>query len=682
MRPHGRTVLLGFASVLFQLLSQRDCLYCGLWDAPGSLVLVVLNLSSAGLALGMFLGAKYRTFFSRRERWLPFFLGTLILLAHFAIQGSSNLDGLTSAAAILGLLPVFLLLGIELAVCAPANAAAFLWSLSLGTVAGVLAYNYAAVYLPFSTSFALLSVLVVLTAASRRALPQSAAFILVAALIGAASFPVLGGDVVGRYFTPFGVIEIHDDGFIDVDKAGGGAATHIAPAGDLTRVEEQARVPYAIHKPGRVLVIGTGGGQDLAAALYYGAKSVTGIELNRSLLDLMRHRFAPQSNGLFLDPRVHIIEDEARHALRSLDERFDLIVVQRPWTRYIVEHFVHAPSDFLLTPNAFREYWKRLTPDGLLFLSLPMNLDEVCSPAALARALPQGFPLETFEGHMAVLGLTVQNQFRQRRPRLMCMLLVSKAGFAAKDRITLSGLGGTGLQFPTRTVPEFPASRPARAAGDSEEHPGWERWGNRIPRLLALFAAALLALGLGIKFGVKPLPTDFPAPAYIGLGIAYFWLEARLLMRASFFMGDLNLAYELVVCTFTFFGGLGYLHAARLRRGRDALVPTLLAMILLAADAHFSILGDRSPGVWTERMLVVGFCAALGYLAAFPFGFLMSRDRRATNAFAWDSLGMFIGYPAVPLILNSMPVLLAYGAALLYLSIAGWIFRTDDPTLS
>jgi SAM-dependent methyltransferase len=439
----------------------------------------------------------------------------------------------------------------------------------------------------------------------------------------------------------------------------------------LTRVEEQALVPYLIHKPRKVLVIGTGGGQDLAAALYYGAGSVTGIEMNKYLVEMMRGQFAQRSNRLFLDPRVHIIKDEARHALRYLDDRFDLIVIQRPWTRYFYDRFVHITSNFLLTPDALRDYWRRLTPDGLLYLALPAWEDsrQACSSASLEKILLAESLPDVMREHMAVLGLRVQNQFRQRDMRLMCIALFAKHDFNEKDRAVLSGLGGVNVHFSSGADP---TQRRIDSGVDRKNADG-EWWLETRPWLWVFFAAMLFLL-LVVKYGIKPLPTDFPAPVYVALGIAYFWLEAQLLMRASFFIGDISLAYQLVLCSLVFFGGLGYIHAARLERGLVTLGPVLLAIILLLADLRLSILWDRGPGVWMERIAVVCFCGAIGYLCAFPFGYLMSREKQPIHAYAWDGLGMFFGYFAVPLALNHMPLFLVYGDVLLYGAIAGWIF--------
>src|SRR5206468_7786882 len=72
-----------------------------------------------------------------------------------------------------------------------------------------------------------------------------------------------------------------------------------------------------------VLVLGAGTGTDVAAALRHGAKHVDAVEIDPVIIRLgaARHPDHPYS-----DPRVRIVNDDARHFLATTSRRYDLIV--------------------------------------------------------------------------------------------------------------------------------------------------------------------------------------------------------------------------------------------------------------------------------------------------------------------------------------------------------------------
>src|SRR6185436_7480147 len=74
------------------------------------------------------------------------------------------------------------------------------------------------------------------------------------------------------------------------------------------------------------LIIGPGGGRDLASALVFGAARVDGVEINPIIAnDVMRERFHDFSGGLYTNPRVRVVVDDGRSFVRRSSERYDVI---------------------------------------------------------------------------------------------------------------------------------------------------------------------------------------------------------------------------------------------------------------------------------------------------------------------------------------------------------------------
>ena len=117
-------------------------------------------------------------------------------------------------------------------------------------------------------------------------------------------------------------------------------------------------------------MIGTGGGRDILSALLFGAKSVTGVELNRNIIDTVNGRFGDFSGHLDRDPRVRFVNDEARSFIARHDDRYDMIQISLidTWAATAAGAFVLSENS-LYTVDAWRLFLDRLTDRGLLSVS-------------------------------------------------------------------------------------------------------------------------------------------------------------------------------------------------------------------------------------------------------------------------------------------------------------------------
>src|SRR5262249_12343505 len=77
--------------------------------------------------------------------------------------------------------------------------------------------------------------------------------------------------------------------------------------------------PRARHRPRR--------GIDIENALLHGAARVDGVEVNRSVVELMNGQFASSGGEVYSRPGVRVYEDEARSFVRRSVDRYDLIAM-------------------------------------------------------------------------------------------------------------------------------------------------------------------------------------------------------------------------------------------------------------------------------------------------------------------------------------------------------------------
>ena len=120
-----------------------------------------------------------------------------------------------------------------------------------------------------------------------------------------------------------------------------------------------------------VLVIGPSGGKEVMFALSYGAKHVDAVELDPSIVSLVNQSpFKEFMGGLYQHERVTLHNDEGRAFLRRQpSESYDVIQFVNNYTPVaIAAGALNLSETFLITKEAFIDFYDRLKPGGVLAL--------------------------------------------------------------------------------------------------------------------------------------------------------------------------------------------------------------------------------------------------------------------------------------------------------------------------
>lgn len=135
-----------------------------------------------------------------------------------------------------------------------------------------------------------------------------------------------------------------------------------------------------------VLVIGSAGGQEIKAALMYGAGHVDGVELVGAVVELGKRDYADYIGGIFQHPSVSLHVDEGRNFLRSSQARYDIIQIFSNHTSSSVAAGTGAiATNYLQTSEAYQEYFSSLNDDGVLHIN-HFYYPKMITTAALAWA--------------------------------------------------------------------------------------------------------------------------------------------------------------------------------------------------------------------------------------------------------------------------------------------------------
>ncbi|MDP4001662.1 MAG: hypothetical protein Q8P69_01290 [bacterium] len=134
------------------------------------------------------------------------------------------------------------------------------------------------------------------------------------------------------------------------------------------RFADQYQLPYLI-KPDiqNVLIVGAGGGNDIAAAVRAGVSAIDAVEIDSQIVELGKeyHPEHPYSAS-----GVSIIIDDGRSFFRQTNKKYDLIVMGLADSHTLSSSLTNIRLDhYLYTKESIAEVKELLKPDGLLYLS-------------------------------------------------------------------------------------------------------------------------------------------------------------------------------------------------------------------------------------------------------------------------------------------------------------------------
>ncbi len=187
--------------------------------------------------------------------------------------------------------------------------------------------------------------------------------VVVNVLLLAASLGMVHVMARGTLWSPYYRIDVRQDGNDTVVEVNNIFHQSMAP---LAHKEYFYEWPYATFGETfeDVLILGAGSGTDVAAALKHGVRHVDAVEIDPAILRLGRDLHPDKP---YMDPRVTMVNDDARHFLRTTEKKYDLVVFALIDSLTLQSSFSGVRLEsYMFTEESFRAVRDRLKPDGLL----------------------------------------------------------------------------------------------------------------------------------------------------------------------------------------------------------------------------------------------------------------------------------------------------------------------------
>lgn len=456
-------------------------------------------------------------------------------------------------------------------------------------------------------------------------------------------------------------------------------------------------LPHHLLENPKALILGAGGGMDVLMALYHGAKAVDAVEVNPQMIDLLRREHAEFAGHIYEKDRIRVHVAEARGFAADSGEQFDLIQLS------LLDSFSSAISasgaltaSYLYTVEAFQDYYRRLSPGGILAVTRWLKVPPRDALKLFATAIS------------ACDRLGVQAPARQLcmiRSWLTSTMLLKRGAFTAReiskietfcrarsfDVIHYPGIGeGEVNRYNVLDEPYFHQGVAAllsekrddflerykfNVSPATDDRPyffHFFKW-RSLREILALkgqgglpllewgypilVATLLQAIILSLIFVLLPLVLTGQKKLtikqrgrlsiyFLALGLAFLFVEIAFIQKFILFLHHPVYAASAVLCAFLIFAGLGSGFSRRWSHSLKRLHPASLGAPIAAAVAAIGVLcvlylfflpplfhlWIHLPSVW-KFLISILLIAPLAFFMGMPFPLGLAQVAQATPDF-------------------------------------------------
>jgi Spermine/spermidine synthase domain len=468
----------------------------------------------------------------------------------------------------------------------------------------------------------------------------------------------------------------------------------------LTRFDTEDRsIPFAAlgAPPERVLIIGAAGGNEIEAAIHFGAKQIDAVELNPATADLLRGKYADYTARLTERPEVNYVVGDGRSYLARSDNRYDLVWFVAP-DSYAASNaassgaFVLSES-YLYTREMLEESLDHVTDDGMVVMQFGEKDYEgrpnrTARLAATARSAYEARGDDEFASNIAVTTSQEEQDFfygvsttmMKARPFTSDELDRIESQVANVARATVRYLPGRPgddgapvnqiITLPDDEVDAFISDYPYDVRAIDDNRPFFWHFtpfsdvirdigspvsdldveigiGERVLLVLLALSIVLAAVFLLLPFVlVRSTWSALPhkatsAPIFALLGLAFISFEIVLIQRFSLLLGYPTYSLTVTLMAILLSTGVGALVSGRWHHSPRRMLASL-AVAVVGLGVFYGLLASSLEGTmqsWplpAKAVVVALLCAPLGFcLGMFmPLAItLVSRDAAHSRAY-------------------------------------------------
>jgi spermidine synthase len=334
--------------------------------------------------------------------------------------------------------------------------------------------------------------------------------------------------------------------------------------------ESPYNLPFRFAPPAaKVLIVGSGTGNDVAAALRHDVRSVDAVEIDRAILELGKREHPEHP---YDSPRVSIHVTDARAFLKRTEQQYDLILFGLLDSHAQFSDYANMRIDnFVYTQESFLEARRHLAPNGVIFVKFFVERPWLAE--RLAEMLRQTFgkPPRVF---------TAESTYSWS-----AVCFVASSGDRVQEALAADPRLAQFVERNSLRVGEKPV------AITTDDWPYLYQQGRWIPRTYYSIGilVILIAIALYMRIAETRPCQRLPSPFFFFMGAGFLLLETQVISRLALFFGTIWQVNGIVI--------------------------SALLLALLLANAMVERSQKPWPRFWTWTALLAGL--AIAYW--FPF---------------------------------------------------------------
>ncbi len=427
-------------------------------------------------------------------------------------------------------------------------------------------------------------------------------------------------------------------------------------------VERDPRFLGFTFNPKSVMVIGSGGGMELAMGQYVNAQRIVGVEIVPFIVQYAKNDLHEYSGSIYSQPGIEAVIEDGRTYVNRADIQYDLIqngVIGNNGLVVPTSTLLNFQDAYVYTKEANRDYWRRLSPNGVAVTVIHGRLDEY-NTVDLAKGityytLRQYFTVKEalldegvdYGKHMMILRLLqippipgkqsgVQAEYtlifkEELTPEKVKSVMDKAAKFNMQPLYVPYHEGSLDLEGIASSLPNW---RDVKSAVDDKpffyhtekDPPGILR---SMLRLLAFMTIAFIILpivalrGFNFKYRSGAVFLLY----FLCLGVGYILIEAVTIQKLTLFLGRPAYAFQVVLFSMLVFSGIGsfltgLIEASGARLRRLSLAVLGATTLLLALYAYFLpqfVYRFMGYDIFIKVLLAIFFIAPAALLMGMPF---------------------------------------------------------------
>lgn len=463
-----------------------------------------------------------------------------------------------------------------------------------------------------------------------------------------------GSEIVKTEWNSFSRIDVveggrGDEGLVAKVFIDGGAGTNIITwNGDVGSRQELTTwmhyLPYKMMDDPKVLVIGSGGGRDVVAALVSGSKDVTSVEINPIIFETVKG-YGSRAGNVYTHEFVRAHVDEGRSFITRSQENYDIIYIPfvDTWAS-VSSGGLGVSENFLYTLEGFEQYYDHLSDRGKI-VTVRWLIDTPRFISTYVKLLEEhGVPQEEAYKHLIVvtsdsltedpsgtMGIFSKAPFTEEEIRYFSTSFARHGykpilipGEVMREPYAQLLNGNVGLE-------EFYGLFDTKAYYVTDDSPYFLSYEKPMPdavRNLLNYSIVIVIAFLFVPFvwlrkksaGGSGVSVASIIPYFAALGMGFMLIELALLQKLILLLGNPTMTFAILLFTLLASSGSGSLVSSRFIKNGTKNLAVVIAGIIALGTLYLALLPPIIYSVIGEAF-EAKVAVSLGILA--PIGFLM-----------------------------------------------------------